>query len=122
MRLNNECIRDLLLYLEENLDNENDIDLVNFTFKKYTNEDIIYTAQKLIEAHYINARSAYGSNTIYYFPVSSITYNGHQFLDTIRPQTVWEKTIEKSKVLGDTSISILSQIAVQVATAMITNQ
>nr|DAN83882.1 MAG TPA: protein of unknown function DUF2513 [Caudoviricetes sp.] len=90
MKLNHECFRDVLLYLEDNLnlgqkikfDLNTDIALTS----KYSKEDIIYSSLKLLEADFISAKvyntiQQYGTIVI---EISSITYNGHLFLDSIR--------------------------------------
>ena len=64
MKLNHECFRDVLLYLEYKL---NLGQKIKFDFKtdialtsKYSKEDIIYSSLKLLEAGFINAK-AYNS-------------------------------------------------------------
>ena len=90
MKLNHECFRDVLLYLENKL---NLGQKIKFDFKtdialtsKYSKEDIIYSSLKLLEAGFINAK-AYNSVQPYgpiVIEIDSITYNGHLFLDSIR--------------------------------------
>lgn len=114
MKLKKECIRDLLLFVESsNTPSVNESEIQNFIDNTdYTKPDIIYTIQKLQEAGYLNANIKYGDNTVYWYSISSITYDGHQFLDTIRDDSVWEAAKQKTSVLKDVSINIISQVAV----------
>ena len=54
--------------------------------------------------------------------INDITFYGHEFLNTVRPKTVWENTREISGKLGVKSISSLSQIASQIVTQLIAKQ
>lgn len=117
MKLKKECVRDLLLYFEKNLSYENEIQANCIILKKYTKDDILYTSDKLLEAGLINAKKEKwilsNQPTII---VSSITTNGHRFLDSIRSPEIWRKTKSKLKSLGSVSIEIISQVAASVIT------
>lgn len=122
MKLNYDCIRDILLYLEENLELNNSIYSENIELN-YSSEDIQYSILKLEEIGYINARivKADGFQIITAI-IKDITFYGHEFLNTVRPKTVWENTREISGKLGVKSISALSQIASQIVTQLISKQ
>lgn len=125
MRINNDCIRDVLLHLEEVLNFENfyqvSSDDDEETVLGYPLEDVVYSLVKLNEAGYIDAKIHKTLNPSTLVFVSSITWSGHQFLDTIRPQTVWDKTKSSAAQIGSTSLTVLSQIAVTVASQVISN-
>ncbi len=117
MKLKKECVRDLLLYFEKKLTYENEIQANGITLKKYTKDDIIYTCDKLLEAGLINAKKEkwiISNQPI--ITVSSITTNGHRFLDSIRSPEIWRETKSKLKSLGSVSIEIISQVAASVIT------
>lgn len=123
MNLNQDCIRDLLLYLEENLSLERNITVNNIKIKDYSQEDLIYTAQKLFEAGYLNCKiSNFITSSIPFIDVSSLTYNGHQFLDTIRDNKVWTKTKGILSSFKSVSIEILSETASKVLVSLIEQQ
>jgi len=120
MRLNIECIRDVLLTSEEetNLNNEvlNIDELVTMPrLKKYDEDDIIYTIKKLKEANYIEADvliHSEGSMAM----IRHLTYEGHLFLANIRDDGIWKKTKkEASKISSSVSINILSNIAIKLS-------
>lgn len=123
MKLNQECIRDLMLFLEDNLVANDDFIIDNCNdpvLAKYSIDDLHYTAEKLSEAGYLNIE--YESWVLTSNPlicVKSITYSGHQFLDTIRDDKIWAKTkgiLSNLKVL---SIEIISETASKVITNLI---
>lgn len=122
MKLNYDCIRDVLLYLEENLELNNSIYLENIKLD-YSSDDIYYSVQKLEEIGYIDARivKAAGSKIITAV-INDITFYGHEFLNTVRPKTVWENTKEISTKIGVNTISSLTQIASQIVTQLISKQ
>ena len=116
MKLNQECVRDLLLYLEENLEANDIIDIKEIDLN-YSKEELFYTAQKLGEAYYIdfNAHTAFIENST----IKTITWDGHQFLDNIRDSEIWKKTKSASSKFASVSISFLGRIASEIITKMI---
>ena len=121
MKLNADCVRDIMLYLEKNLELVSYIDSSEINIKYYL-EDIKYTCSKLIEANYLNGEVKVGLDGNMSVYISSITWNGHQFLDNIRSSTVWNKTKETAVKLGSVSISFLSNIAAQVIANVISGK
>lgn len=87
MKLNQDCVRDILLATEELPYNHYfKLDyLVNAPeFKCYTSEEIQYSVEKLKEAGYIDAEITKYLDGGYNFALKSITWSGHEFLDNIR--------------------------------------
>ena len=124
MKLNQDCIRDLMLYLEDSLTLSNSIDIDCYSndsfLKGYSKEDLSYTALKLIEANYINAKIENFLDTVFpYISIKSITYNGHKFLDTIRDDNVWTKTKGLLSCFKSVSIEVVSETASKVITNLI---
>lgn len=121
MKLDHDCVRDLLLYLEENLTYNKNISINNLTLKNYSQEELIYCAEKLIEADYLTCTKASG----YQPPLivaNSITYNGHQFLDNIRDDGVWKETKNIASTVSSTSLKVIENIASNVITNIISKQ
>lgn len=113
MRLKPECVRDVLLHLEENLSLNDFILTNNINLQEYSHEDIVYTVKKLMEANYINAQFHGYDNEINY-QISSITWDGHQFLDNIRDNNIWKNTKEILSNFSSTSINIMQKVATQI--------
>ena len=123
MKLNYDCIRDLLLCLEDNLKYEVDLDFNKVKEKSiplqklykllcdYTDNEIFYSVIKLEEAGFISVHR-YGDEAEHIRSVYDITYNGHQYLDTVRSPKMWEsiKSTAKEKAV-DLSFLAISAIA-----------
>lgn len=122
MKLNHDCVRDLLLYLEENLNLNSVLSIENISLKDYSTEELLYTADKLYEAGYINCSRKIYDNADLVILVSSITYNGHQFLDNIRDDKIFNKTKSILSTLKSVSIEIVSETASKVITNAINQQ
>jgi len=112
MRLNHECIRDTMLYLEENLQLNDTIVSSNLKIKDYSNDDITYSIKMLQEAGFIQANSL-GADDMLIYLVSSLTWEGHQYLDNIRDNSVWKIVKSKISKLKSVSLPVVQQIAAQ---------
>lgn len=135
MKLNPDCIRDVLLYLEENLylnvsnDNSDSIFIiVNLTqiqealSEKYTNEDIWYSVYNLHKAKYIEGKIlTAGKKQMFFCDIEDITWKGHEFLNNVRPQTIWEATKAKASKLGGLSLQALNFVASKTVESVISN-
>lgn len=115
MKLNHDCVRDVLLYLEDNLSYGNFVHSSDLKIKSYSHEEILYCIDKLFEAGFLNCdRQTDLSSVFPWFLIKSISYDGHSFLDNIRDNNVWRKTKNITKSFTSTSINLLSNIASQV--------
>lgn len=137
MKLNPDCIRDVLLYLEEHLTYNHDIEygiehnsitlttIVEQLYKdhNYEPDDIKYSIEKLLEIEYIvSDKMTTGNNkSIISCSISDISYDGHTFLNTIRPDTVWQATKKGASKIGIMSMHALSSIAIKVAETIISD-
>lgn len=135
MQLKPDCIRDTLLYLEEQLvinfqkGNFEYITLHQLTEQmiekygdKYTKEDIWYTVYNLKQVHFIEGRiNDAGQHKMMFCEIENITWNGHQFLSTVRPDTIWEATKKKAKQIGGMSIHSLSMISSSIMQSLASN-
>ena len=54
--------------------------------------------------------------------VKRVSVSGHEFLENIRQDTNWNKTKEVAKSAGSTSIEILSNVASNLITALISKK
>lgn len=122
MRLNHDCIRKLLLHLEENLDCYESLELNDLMIDGFSKDDIVYTIQKLNETGYIKAEICCDITDILEISVMDITWDGHKFLDTIRDNQVWSLTKKAISKFSSVSISFVSTVASQVLTNIITQQ
>ncbi|WP_259417649.1 DUF2513 domain-containing protein [Bacillus toyonensis] len=118
MKLNQDCIRSILLELEEKLNLGQHIHLHQLkefeTFKEFGENQSIYAILKLIEAGYLSGAHQFDGDEIYYLGIASITFSGHEFLDTIRDSKVWSTTKTLTKKLSSVPLNVLSAVAVKV--------
>ena len=117
MKLNPTCIRDILIYFENNLTFGPDLSwspislepLCN-NLEKYTKEELTYTLLLLDEAHYIEAHIINHSGGIVDIHIYRLTYLGHVFLDTIKSETIWKKLQNAITSAGTISLPVLQDI------------
>lgn len=121
MRLNADCVRDVMLFLEENLELVSFLECSNIEIN-YNSNDVTYTCAKLIEAGYLIGNTTVDLSGHMKVVINSITWNGHQFLDNVRSNTVWNKTKETAIKLGSVSVSFLSNIAAQIIANVISGK
>ena len=134
MKLNYDCIRDVLLYLENTLGYTDDmvamtherlnIETVCSDLSTYSKEDVQYTIEKLYEAKYIRLVNITHNNQNYIMKgyIDDITWDGFNFLNNIREKSIWEATKQGAKKVGAMSISAISMISFEIIKAIITNQ
>ena len=123
MKLNHDCVRDVMIFVEENVPYGHYADFSSVEIKDYSHEDIIYAADKLLEANLLDgSKHKYiGSNTPD-IRITSITWAGHQFLDNIRDDGVWKNTKKVISNFSSVSLSLVGSIASQVITSLVQKQ
>ncbi|MCY8002820.1 DUF2513 domain-containing protein [Bacillus haynesii] len=114
MKLDHDCVRSLLLELEEKLGlNDvigNEVIKVSSTAEKFGESQTMYCATKLVEAKLlIGSKTIADMETL--LLISSLSFEGHQFLDNIRDDGIWKDTKAKVSQLSSVSLPILSQVA-----------
>lgn len=110
MKLNNECIRDLLFYLEENLKYHQRLYVHDIKLKSYSPDELLYTVERLKEANFLNCFGGIYSKYNLPLSIDSITYQGHQFLDSIRDEHVWNSAKSKIKTVTSVTLPILQEL------------
>lgn len=114
MKLNHDSVRSLLLFVEEKETNSSrtENELLEFAKQReISKEELIYIIQRLKEAGFINASIQYASNKVYWFSISSITWDGHEYLDNIRDPKIWKNTKTVTSKLASVSLSIMGEVA-----------
>ena len=92
MKLNPECVRDTLIYLEDNLVMCEYFSIKGISFKtiinelsqdnKYSEEDVAYTLTQLMSAGYITGYKNYnGKDRKLSGHVDDISWSGHNFIN-----------------------------------------
>lgn len=107
-----DLIREILTKVEDIESNTDDVNLSNFPDDKHLAAS--YHAELLIDAELIKGQVAktMGPDVNDFFAIS-LTWEGHEFLDSIRNDTVWEKT---KTIFADKGISMSIDLVKGVAT------
>jgi len=117
MKRDMEVIRKVLLAIEEQFE---DVAIYNLKVDDLGMKTIAYHCNLLYDAGYVSDYKAqYAEDEIYTFGVSSLTWEGHEFLDKIRDDTIWNKTKEKIAKKGlPMVIDVVKDIATSVISEM----
>lgn len=118
MKLNYDCVRDVMLYLEENLNFGNPIRDTNINLN-YDIKEIRYSLLKLHEINYLDGSVSKYMDGDYSVITTDITFYGHKFIGEIQSDTIWDKTKSVSKDLGIQTINGITQIASSVISSLI---
>lgn len=130
MRLNQDCVRSVLLYLEEALCIESgDADepellplpfcSISAALCNFASEDVFYTLFNLEQAGFLHGSFLDPSLTAGTRYVFYVTYSGHQFLDSIRDEKRWRWLKSALNGVRDYSLDAVSALAKGVTAAAI---
>ena len=122
MRLNPDCIRAVLLRLEE-LPYHAEISIPDLSnqIEEFSKEEVEYTCLKLYEAGFILAtplpRPSIKHREV--FSILDISYAGHQFIETVRDPKAWRSIKKGCASVGNFALKTISAVAEGVTTAAI---
>lgn len=124
MKLNHDCIRDILLFTEDLPPDEVAIDdqiYESDRLKKYSKDEIIYAITRLgdNDAKLIKGYVKISGDVPYITCISSLTFEGHKYLDNIRDSKVWSESKKISSKLSSVSIDVMVNIASKVMLKML---
>jgi hypothetical protein len=125
MKLNSDCIRDILIAVESlKPGNVYTIPSLHSALPQYSSSVLNYHCLQLLDAGCISANAINISNSA--LPqicvILDLTFAGHQFLANIRSDDIWMKTKSISKKIGSESLHVLAEISVNVITALLNQQ
>lgn len=125
MKLNPDCIRDILLEVEEQTDF---YDCMMYyieeqkpkRWQKYDHSELIYHVRQCENSGLIlGVQYLEGGDCII---VEDLSPAGHQFLANVRQDTIWNHTKEIAGKIGSKSLDTLLQISTSVITELIKAQ
>ena len=124
MKLNIDCVRDVLLELESFSMGSYDSDSFIKSIEKYGDDNVTYSLVKLTEAKYINAKySRTMDGRPHFDDLYDITFSGHEFLEKIRSDGIWNDNIKPVlSQVGSKSFDVIIQVATNVITSLISKQ
>ncbi|QZT28256.1 DUF2513 domain-containing protein [Streptococcus dysgalactiae] len=109
-----ELCRLVLLEIEKKY---RSISLHNLAIENYDKDVVAYHCKLLFEAGLISSyKPTYADDEIYSFNVGSLTWQGHEFLDKIREDSVWNNTKKKIK---DSMLPMTLDVIKDVATSIV---
>lgn len=115
MKRNWDTIREILTKLEDVTPEEGCLQLASFPTEQAA--EISYHMELLMEAGLVSGQMSeeFGSGPHDFF-ATRLTWPGHEFLDAIRSDTVWQKT-KKSFVSGGISMTfdLVKSVAADIA-------
>lgn len=137
MKLNLDCVRDILLCVESNTGLRKGCSFVDFTLenspifhdevttppdyqlellKKYEIDELIYHINYCSDADLIITSDEFAP---YILLVMDLTPQGHEFIANIRNESVWDKVKSTSAKIGIASVPAVIEIASKVASSLI---
>lgn len=129
MKLNEDCLRDTLILLVDNLQIFIDKKYKTVEFGKLSILQIAeelqqYSLKDIFQSVYILSQNDYirGINNIHVngqllsnIYVNEVTYLGYQFYESIQPETVWDKTKHIVKQVGVHSLEFIETVVHDIA-------
>lgn len=125
MKLNPDCIRDILISVESmEYNSAYTLTKLQKELPHYSEDVLNYHCLQMIDAGLLNAKTIniMGKISPQIWRIFDLTYQGHQFLADIRSDTAWNKTKSIAKKIGSDSLHALKEIAINVVTSMIQKQ
>lgn len=136
MTINYDCLRAVMLSLENRLTLNEKLrrvsveiyDIAEYEELKsdYSAKDIVYSVHMLIDAGFLQTEhSTIPEKYQQAAPppkILTITYKGHEFIEHMKNDNVWNKVKNTAKEISVFSLSALMEIAATIVTEMIRNK
>lgn len=138
MKLNPDCLRDIMLLVEDRISVETAVEnpnglrkfsyvsipcLVRLLSGSYSKEDIIYHVVQLSESGYLKTDFSFATSEMFgYFYLNTIyhiTPKGHDFIANIGEKESWAKTSAVLKSLKSISLSVIETVANGITSAIV---
>ena len=122
MKIDNECVRDILFVIEENSNIEHGCYMMG-AYRKYPKLEK-YGGEGFIPYHvrYLEMKGMIFKPNKEFVDSYDLTPAGHEFLANVREESNWKKIKGVSSSIGFASLKVVSAIAEGVATAAINKQ
>ena len=120
MQRDMELIRKILFCIEEKYV-DTWLDSNQVKIDGYDLKTVAYHCAILYDAGLVSDyKGQYGDNELYFFGVGRLTWEGHEFLDKIKNDTVWNKTKDTITKKGIPFVlDAVKEIATAITTSMI---
>lgn len=115
-----DCARDIMLAVEA-LESDKTLTVPRLAemYPDYSEDVLNYHCLKLLEADFIDASAVpvRGKTLPQVSKILALTYDGHQALEDIRPQSVWQQAKEAVATVGSFSMHALAEAAAKVVSS-----
>lgn len=130
MKINIDCLKDVLEFCINNIDYERDYNSWDIKYvdldmlysdeklrKTYDIKDIMRSVLKLEECRFIKIGTKYPPNRPYIdsCTIEDITMQGYQFYESIQEPSIWEKTKSIVGKVGNHTLGFIETVAHDVA-------
>lgn len=120
MELNYDVVRDLMIVFADSKESTGPTDSDLKIFASHNNisiDELGFTLERLHEAGYITGKPTWiDDHPRYFIGCGNLTWNGNQYLDSIRSQSIWKETKKKLIDKGITaSFSVITALATAIA-------
>ena len=123
MKLNPDCVRDILLYVEDSTDYHKSCCIspssLADSLQSYPVNVVMYHLEQCCFSGYF---SKYSSDLEGNVTIKGLSPLGHQFIDNIRNDNIWNDVKNISGKVGSKSLNALMQISTGVITSIIEHQ
>lgn len=113
MKRDIDLIRKILLHVEQEQKGEDRCEIHLDQFEGYSKAELKYNIKLLMSAGYLD----YGDVTTHdwtTYQVGFISWDGHEFLDSVRSDGVWSDVKKKlSNIGGEVPIDLIKMLAVE---------
>jgi predicted transcriptional regulator len=108
-----EVIREILLQLEKKPADKDSLEVADFPEDK--RDAVTYHVELLKEAGLIHAEVGQTAESTYFF-ANRLTWKGHEFLDAIRNDTIWNRTKQSFLLKGlSMTFDLVKTVAMDIA-------
>lgn len=112
MKLDTDLIRKVLIWCEAKLpDKDRSYQASEIEIKDYISDQILYHVELLVDGGYLKVINCSSNLGVDYF-IKRLTYDGAQFLEIIKSNTVWKKFKVKAKEVGLPTVQVMLPILV----------
>src|ERR1035438_3724561 len=103
MKFDKDVVRKILLAIEAS---DDPMGMIDIAISGKSHEEVAYHIQLLDEAGFIEAENL-GDLNNYDWRAKRLTFQGHEFLDTIRDPEIWCQTKEGASKIGGAGVELL---------------
>ena len=122
MKLNPDCVRDILLAVEEGCDIGRGVSIPGPNYSRlqpYNESEVLYHVRQCDLSGFLYQAK---TDLLGTYTIRDLTPAGHEFLANIRTDTIWSGVKDVAGKVGATSLNAIVQIASNVVAQMIKHQ